>query len=84
MRVLLLAAAAVGLTMTSATMWAAETNKSTDRVLCKNEQATGTRFQRRMCTTGKDRERRSQEHKKGAAELIDRPILNPVCAGPGC
>ena len=54
MRILLLSVAAVGLTTSSAAMWAAETGKAPDRVLCKNEQATGTRFQRRMCTPARN------------------------------
>ena len=82
MRILLLSVAAVGLTTSSAAMWAAETGKAPDRVLCKNEHATGTRFQRRTCVTSKERERRVAEQRKGASELIDRPL---ICVGKeGC
>jgi hypothetical protein len=48
---------------------------SPERTVCKNEIRTNTRFARRSCATARDRERQSEEHRRNASELIDRPVV---------
>jgi hypothetical protein len=53
------------------TVAAAESQPSdpSQEVVCRNEQVTGTRFQRRYCATKAERDRRQQEDRESGEEL---------------
>jgi hypothetical protein len=55
---------------------------SRERMVCRNEARTNTRFARRTCVSSRKREEQSEEHRRAAGEMIDRPV---VCVGvEGC
>jgi hypothetical protein len=51
---------------------------SSDRMVCKSEIRTGTRFKTRNCKTWREWEAIREAHRRAAKEMIDRPV---ICAG---
>jgi hypothetical protein len=48
-----------------------------DKVICKWQGGhTGTRFRKKVCRTKEQSERISEQHKRDAKEMIDRPATN--------
>ncbi len=46
-----------------------------DKVICKGEKKTGTRFGKRVCKTARQWELMRIEHQRGAKEMIDKAII---------
>lgn len=46
-----------------------------DRTVCKTRQKTGTRFASRTCRSLRHWEQMEDEHKRGAAEIVNRPMI---------
>lgn len=55
-----------------------------DKVVCKVQAKTNTRFPKKICHTRAEWDRISAQHQREAAEEIERPMSNPVCTGTGC
>lgn len=56
-----------------------------DRVVCKSELRTGTRFKTRICKPWSEWEAMREQHKRDGKELADRPLINPdQCQRGGC
>ena len=51
-----------------------------DRLVCKYELKTGTRFKERMCKSFKEWEAQREQHRRAAQEMIDTP---KICGGGG-
>lgn len=89
MRGFLIASAAAVTVIASAAL-AVQTNappsrgKDRAQLVCSTEAKTGSRFGRRSCITHTERDARREQNKKDAAEMIDRPVHNPVCSGSDC
>jgi hypothetical protein len=47
-----------------------------NQVVCNREGHTGTRFRKKVCRTKAQLESISEQHKRDAKEMIDRPIVN--------
>jgi|KBSSwiStaDraftv2_1062776.scaffolds.fasta_scaffold25622_1 hypothetical protein len=54
--------------------------QDTDRLVCKYELKTGTRFKERMCKSFKEWEAQREQHRRAAHEMIDTP---KICGGGG-
>ena len=52
----------------------------TDRLVCKYELKTGTRFKERSCKSFKEWEAQREQHRRAAQEMIDTP---KICGGGG-
>jgi hypothetical protein len=52
----------------------------TDRLVCKYELKTGTRFKERSCKSFKEWEAQREQHRRAAHEMIDTP---KICGGGG-
>jgi hypothetical protein len=46
-----------------------------DRIICKSSPKTGTRFGSKTCMTAREWEEMAENHRRGAAEMIDRAII---------
>ena len=46
-----------------------------DKMICKRQAETGTRFQRRICYTKSQWDQIEEAHKRAAREMIDRPVI---------
>jgi hypothetical protein len=52
------------------------------KVICKTKPRTNSRFGKRTCLTRAEWNKRTEQHKRDAAEMINRPI---ICTGKeGC
>ena len=52
-----------------------------NRVVCRFEQNTGSRFQTRTCHTNKEWDEMREQHMRAAHEMIDRPIISTCPMG---
>jgi hypothetical protein len=60
----------------------AAANAGDQKVICKTQPRTNSRFGKRTCLTQAEWAKRTEQHKKDAAEMINRPI---ICTGKeGC
>lgn len=57
--------------------------KSEERMVCKYQLQTGTRFKTKVCKTAAQWEEMAEAHRKGLNELVDRPQIK-VCGPNGC
>jgi hypothetical protein len=46
-----------------------------DRIICKKDAKTGTRFQRRLCATKAQWEKMTEQQKRDYSEMRDRPQI---------
>lgn len=46
-----------------------------DRVVCKSQKATGTRFEKKTCMTVKQWEAMREQNRRDAKDMIDRPEI---------
>lgn len=46
-----------------------------ERLICKRQQSTGTRFATRICKTPAQWEAISEQHRRDMKEMIDRPQI---------
>ncbi len=56
--------------------------KDEDRIVCKRQAPTGTRFAKKTCRSKKELDAIAESAKRTAREMIDRPS-SPRCA-PSC
>lgn len=83
-----LAVAGFGMTLPCSSVAYAtpETDKATDvgeKIVCKHQRKTGTRFTTKVCKTAAQWEKMSEVHRAGLKEMVDRPqILS--CGPSGC
>ncbi|WP_339706789.1 hypothetical protein [uncultured Sphingosinicella sp.] len=47
-----------------------------DRIICKSSPKTGTRFGSKTCMTAREWEEVAENHRRAAAEMIDRAIID--------
>ena len=84
MRVFLAAALAISLPPTSPAYAAPETNEAVDkgqRIVCKEQRKTGTRFTTKTCRTAAQWDKMAEEHRANAKEMIDRPQIETQRGG---
>jgi hypothetical protein len=73
-----MAAIAISLPATSMAYAAPETNAAVDagqRIVCKEQRKTGTRFTTKTCKTAAQWDKMAEEHRANAKEMIDRPQI---------
>ena len=46
-----------------------------DRVVCKYQTATGTKFKTKICKTHKEWEAMREQNRRDLKEMIDRPVI---------
>jgi hypothetical protein len=51
---------------------------SQDRMICRNEIRTNSRFARRTCVAASARTAQGDNHRREAGEMIDRAMINNV------
>lgn len=66
---------ACAICVTPAAAGVAAPEKAGDRVVCKTQRKTGTRLGSRICRTVDQWERITEENRRTAHELIDRPSI---------
>ncbi len=77
MRMILAASVVASAALVSAPAAAAsaEAGRDGSKVVCKRESKTGTRFPTKICRTKAQWEALSEQHKRDAKEMIDRPQI---------
>jgi hypothetical protein len=55
-----------------------------NKVVCRFEQNTGSRFQSRICHTNKEWNEIRENTLRAAHEMIDRPVVNTCRDSPTC
>jgi hypothetical protein len=87
MRILLTSAAiAMSLSGASIAYAASESNEAADsgqRVICKEQRKTGTRFTTKTCRTAAQWNKMAEEHRAAAKDMVDRPKIL-ACGPNGC
>ncbi|MFZ1367262.1 MAG: hypothetical protein WAR58_07320 [Sphingorhabdus sp.] len=46
-----------------------------ERLICKRQQETGSRFGKKVCKTAKEWEEMSEQHRRGLGEMVNRPQI---------
>jgi Spy/CpxP family protein refolding chaperone len=75
---ILLAAASAALVATAALPAHADEQRSQDQkkgTICKSQPKTNSRFQERTCYTREQWDKMTQQNKRDAAEMINRPVM---------
>jgi hypothetical protein len=54
-----------------------------NKVVCRSEAATGSRFQSRVCHTNKEWDEMREQERRAAHEMIDKPFLPDCRNSPG-
>lgn len=50
-------------------------SSSEDRMVCKRQKKTGTRFETKVCKSASDWEAMAEENRRSAAEMVNRPQI---------
>lgn len=58
-------------------------DEAEERMVCKYQLQTGTRFKTKVCKTAAQWEEMAEAHRKGLTDLVNRPQI-PVCGPKGC
>lgn len=58
-------------------------DESEERMVCKYQMQTGTRFKTKVCKTAAQWEEMAEAHRKGLTDLVNRPQIK-VCGPSGC
>ena len=58
-------------------------NEDGERMICKDQLQTGTRFKTKICKTAAEWEAMAEAHRKGLTELVNRPQIK-ICGPKGC
>jgi hypothetical protein len=83
-RLALILASFVGASTLAAAASAPEQkSKEGDRIICKRQAPTGTRFAKKTCRSKKELEEIAEQHKRDASEMVNRPVVYS-CTGPAC
>lgn len=79
------AAAAIAPVATSGAMAAAVDEEASpgDRIVCKHQKRTGTRFASKICKTVSQWEAIAEDNRAGLREMVDRPHVR-ICGPNGC
>lgn len=83
---LAIVALGIGISTSSVAYAKSEAGGATDadqKIVCKHQRKTGTRFTTKICKTTAQWEKMAEAHRAGLKELVDRPIINS-CGPSGC